>query len=334
MSRDKNFKSALGPEYLFNFLKTFYELLVIKSGIDLDLYDIINQHKIISSEELSSLKIPEKLINSWCNAATAIGHLKMKNNDYTLSSFSKNYLCKDSPSYFGFIVQNIDYLLSIYQSIKEIFNGNFLEMSGSRAIEVIKAIAPIADFTVPFFVNEIPKLKDKCDILDLGCGLGNYLVKLAKINPQIQGTGVEGGWGIEVVNEAKKHVLQNNLENRIQIIYSNVLDFETEEKYDVIIMSNFLQAFQKKEGEKILNKSYNWLKETGTIAIQDNFLDNNRLSPQFNALFDFYLNLESPNARIYSFQEIYEILQNVGFVKIRKTDILFGMSHIIANKES
>ncbi|MFX0138529.1 MAG: SAM-dependent methyltransferase, partial [Candidatus Hodarchaeota archaeon] len=143
----------------------------------------------------------------------------------------------------------------------------------------------------------------------------------------------EGGWGIEVVNEAKKYIKLNKLEDRIHIIYSDVFSVEIDHKFDVIFMSNFLQAFKKKEGQIILKKSYDWLKSKGIVAIQDNFLDEKRLSPPFNTLFDFYLNLESPNARLYSFQEINEILLNAGFTKIKKNDILFGMSHIISVKE-
>ncbi len=334
MVQNKKVKKIQGPEYLIGFLQRFYELLVTHSGLELGFYDLINQYKLISFKKLASLKnCSEKLVYSWCNAALAIGHLKLENNNYSLSSWTKNYLCKDSTSYLGFLLQNIDDFFFLYQTLKERFDGNFPPLKGSHAINIVKGIAPLANFLGPLLREEIPKLKEKCELLDLGCGLGSYLVSLAKSNPQLYGTGIEGGWGSEVVNEARKYIKQNNMESRIRIIKSDILKFETEQKFDVIFMSGFIQAFQKEDVTSILKNSYNWLNDQGVIAIQENLISENKLSPQFNVLFDFYLNLESPNAGLYSYQELYAMLKEAGFIEIKKYYILFGLAHVIAKKE-
>ncbi len=334
MSQKKKVKKIHGPEYLIGFLQTFYELLVTQSGIELGFYDLINHYKLISFKKLASLKnCSEKLVHSWCNAAIAIDHLKLEDDKYFLSSWTKNYLCKDSTSYLGFLLQNMDGLFFLYRTLKERFDGNFPPLKGSHAINIVKSIAPLANYLGPLMREEIPKLKEKCELLDLGCGLGSYLVTLAKLNPQLYGTGIEGGWGSKVVNEARKYIKQNNMESRIRIIESDISKFKTEQKFDVIFMSGFIQAFQKDDVTKILKNSYNWLKDQGTIAIQDNLISENRLSPQFNVLFDFYLNIESPNAGLYSYQELYGMLKDAGFIEIKKYNILFGLNHVIAKKE-
>ncbi len=335
MSKSKKMKKKYGPEYLFGFAQSFHELLVITSGIELNLYDLINHHKSISSKKLSSLKgYSETLINSWCKAATAIGHLKFENTNYSLSKFAKNFLTKDSPSYLGFIFQNIEGLFFIYNTLKERFDGHYPPIKGSHAVSTIKSIAPLANIIVPILRNEIPRLNEKCEFLDLGCGLGSYLVKLAELNPQFQGTGIEGGWGLEVVNEARNYIKQNNMESQIKIINADILKFKPEQNFDVIFMSGSIQAFREKDAQKILNKSYDWLKKQGTIAIQEFIINENRLEPQSNALFDFYLRLASPNAGLYSYQELYNMLEIAGFIEIKKYDIISGLSHIIAKTKN
>ncbi|MFX1449609.1 MAG: class I SAM-dependent methyltransferase [Promethearchaeota archaeon] len=335
MSKSKEDKKKIGPEYLLSFAQTFYELLVISSGIELNLYDFINQHKSISSKELSTLSThSENLINSWCNAATAMGHLKLEKTDYSLSRFAKNFLCKDSPSYLGFIFLNIEGLFFIYNTLKKRFEGQYPPIKGSHAVNIVKSIAPLATFIAPILRNEIPKLNEKCEFLDLGCGLGSYLVQLAKLNPHFQGTGVDGGWGLDVVNEARKHIKQNNMENQIKIINADILNFKTEQKFDVIFMSGSIQAFKEKDAQKILNKSYSWLKKPGIIIIQEFVINENRLEPQSNALFDFYLHLASPNAQLYSYTELYNMLENAGFIDIKKYDIISGFSHVIAKNKT
>ncbi|MHA1467583.1 MAG: hypothetical protein ACTSP6_05830, partial [Promethearchaeota archaeon] len=195
MSQKNKEKKIHGPKYLIGFLQTFYELLVTQSGLELGFYDLINQYKSISFKKLASLKsCPEKLVHSWCNAAITIGHLKLEKDNYSLSSWTKNFLCKDSTSYLGFLLQNMDGLFFLYQTLKERFDGNFPPLKGSHAINIVKSIAPLANYLGPLLREEIPKLKEKCELLDLGCGLGSYLVILAKLNPQLYGTGIEGGW--------------------------------------------------------------------------------------------------------------------------------------------
>ncbi|MHA1378117.1 MAG: class I SAM-dependent methyltransferase [Candidatus Helarchaeota archaeon] len=321
------------PEYFINFIQTFYELLVVHSGIEFNLYDLINEHESLTLYKLASLtNISKKMINSWCNAATAIGHLKLEKNNYVLSSWAEHYLHKESPTYLGFFLQSMDDLIFLYQTLTDRFNGNFPSITGSQAISIIKGIAPLAKFIVPVLRERIPKLKEKCKVLDLGCGLGSYLVNLAKLNPQLQGIGIEGGWGSNVIKEATKYIKQNNMESQIQIIESDILKFNTEQKFDVIFMSNFIQAFKKKDVKHILNNSYNWLKYQGTIVIQENLINENGIEPQFNALFNFYLNLESPNARLYTYQELYNFLHDIKFTEIKKYEFLFGLSHVIAKK--
>ena len=334
MVQNKKVKKIHGPGYLIGFLQTFYEILVTHSGLELGFYDLINQYKLISFKKLASLNnYSEKLVHSWCNAALAIGHLKLEKDDYYLSSWTKNYLCKDSANYLGFLLQNMDGLFFLYRTIKERFDGNSPPIKGSHAINIVKSIAPLANYLGPLLRDEIPRLKEKCEILDLGCGLGSYLVTLAKLNPQLYGTGIEGGWGSEVVNEARKYIKQNNMESRIRIIKSDIKKLKTEQKFDVIFMSGFIQAFQKEDVTNILKNSYNWLKDQGIIAIQENLISENRIFPQFNVLFDFYLNLESLNAGLYSYQELYRMLKEAGFIEIKKYNISFGLNHVIAKKE-
>jgi len=96
MVQNKKVKKIHGPGYLIGFLQSFYELLVTQSGLELGFYDLINQYKLISFKKLASLKnYPEKLVHSWCNAAITLGHLKSEKGNYSLSSWTRNYLWKD-----------------------------------------------------------------------------------------------------------------------------------------------------------------------------------------------------------------------------------------------
>ncbi len=65
MSQKKKVKKTHGPKYLIGFVRTFYELLITQSGLDLGFYDLINQYKLISFKKLASSKnCSEKLVHS------------------------------------------------------------------------------------------------------------------------------------------------------------------------------------------------------------------------------------------------------------------------------
>lgn len=97
--------------------------------------------------------------------------------------------------------------------------------------------------------------------LDLGCGQGRDALFLASLGYRV--TAIDNS---EVgVNQMLKRAKAAGLE--IKGIVADVLQFETEEKFDIILFDMLLHSFEKSQQSEILNKHSEYLSDNGIMCI-------------------------------------------------------------------
>jgi len=144
---------------------------------------------------------------------------------------------------------------TIHMSIKTLYNQND---SFSRDAKLAKIL---------WLAKE--KLKKECDILDVGCGDGKIGGELVNMGHHVDGVDVsEKG-----INSAREKGINAQL--------SQIEEFETDKKYDLIIMTDILEHLF--EPLEILKKTKNWLKDDGKIVM--NFPNHLDLRNRFRMFF-------------------------------------------------
>lgn len=331
-NKPSTIKQPKGMDHLVNLLDALQEFHVISAGIELGLFDLLEK-KTLSAEEIAdNLGFERALTQAWCEAAAACGFLLNDNKKFTLTNWSKSFLLSKEPTYFGSLHLYTQLIPEAFSNLKARFNGKRPLMETRHAIETVESIAPFAQLIVPLLIQNVPILKESCQVLDLGTGLGSYLIKLALLNPQLKGVGVDGGWVAEIVYEARRRVEQNKVQDRIKIILADVMDLELMEKFDVILMSGFLQAFNPENALKILQKAYFWLKPNGKLVLQEMILEEGRIRPKSNVLLNLLLHLETPQAGLFEYKQLEAMLKSAQFSEVRRIDIVPQISHLIAQK--
>ena len=82
---------------------------------------------------------------------------------------------------------------------------------------------------MPVMKEELPEIKGK-KVLDIGCGMGKFIQYMLELNPeQIVGLDISNN----MINNAKEHIQ----DERVTFVVSNILSYETEIKFDVIVSS-------------------------------------------------------------------------------------------------
>ena len=112
------------------------------------------------------------------------------------------------------------------------------------------------------FLTEYIKKNNIKTILEIGSAIGYSAIKMALVDKDIKVTTIERD--TSRYNEAVKNIKEFNLENQIEIINADALEFETEKQYDLI----FIDA-AKAQYIKFFEKYKSNLKQEGTI-ISDN----------------------------------------------------------------
>ena len=112
------------------------------------------------------------------------------------------------------------------------------------------------------FLTDYIKKNNIKSILEIGTAIGYSSIKMALVNDDIKITTIERD--SNMYNEALKNIKAFNLDNRINVIYSDALDIELNDKYDLI----FIDA-AKSQYIKFFNKFKDNLSTNGVI-ITDN----------------------------------------------------------------
>lgn len=131
-----------------------------------------------------------------------------------------------------------------------------------------------------FILNYIKENKVK-KILEIGTAIGYSAISMALIDENIKITTIERNK--EMFSLAKKNVKDFNLEKRINIIYSDALEAEIKDKYDLI----FIDA-AKAQYIKFFEKYKNNLNKNG-VVITDNL--------NFHGLADHVEEIHSKNLK-------------------------------------
>lgn len=112
------------------------------------------------------------------------------------------------------------------------------------------------------FLTDYIKKNNIKSILEIGTAIGYSSIKMALVNDNIKITTIERD--SNMYNESLKNIKAFNLDNRINVIYSDALDVELNDKYDLI----FIDA-AKSQYIKFFNKFKDNLNTNGVI-ITDN----------------------------------------------------------------
>ena len=114
---------------------------------------------------------------------------------------------------------------------------------------------------IEFLTNYIKENNVKT-ILEIGSAIGYSAIKMALVDKDIKVTTIERD--INRFNEAVKNIKEFNLENHIEIINADALEYTTDKQFDLI----FIDA-AKAQYIKFFEKYKTNLKQNGTI-ISDN----------------------------------------------------------------
>lgn len=169
-------------------------------------------------------------------------------------------------------------------------------------------------------------------ILDVGGGAGTLSRTLIRTR--------ENGYAAlfelpEVIAAARSLYPDQSAWERIRIFEGDfrTYEFQTESRFGLVVLSNFLHAYGPAEARELLRKSLNLLAAGGLLLIHDYFPDRLGRSPVKGPLYDLNMLLNTYDGECHEVRQITAWLRDEGMGRIQVRDLATDSSIILTGKE-
>ena len=162
----------------------------------------------------------------------------------------------------------LDYEIRLSETLHELVNlhlPNKIPSPFSEAYYTESGRNAFHNFTRPRFTSLFRQLDQEHRIrqaLDVGCGYGNYLQLLHELDPEMQITGLELQQDVYHETSQKFQRIDS-----IKVLNQNVLDWQTTERFDLILLNYVLFYFSRDDKRNLFEFLANRLTPNGTVLV-------------------------------------------------------------------
>jgi len=146
--------------------------------------------------------------------------------------------------------------LEVGKKIKSPFSESYYTGSGENAFN---------NYTKQKFVNYVTLIGETTtlkNVLDIGCGFGNYIDALVVNKPAISVTGIE--LNPEVAASTTQKFKDNE---RVTILNNSIFDYQSTDKFDLILLNYVLFYFTHDEKVRLFKHLNSMLSDGGRILV-------------------------------------------------------------------
>lgn len=241
-------------------------------------------------------------------------------NGYYLDEY-KDVLLKDSKfnqiGYINFAQTIMKKYNNLESAIKnsDLSISNFDELTNGQAESFIQGMQANAIPQAEYIANKYNF--ENHNILDVGAGAGTYLINIAKKYKSVIGKMIDLPQVSKIQNS---NIEKEHLKDRLISVAYNYNDDFPKEHFDDIFLFAVVHQEPKENVQKLLNNIYSVLKPNGRLFLTSFFLNDDKISPEFSVQFAIEMIASSKNGKVYTHNEIKELLKESKFSKIERID--------------
>ena len=248
----------------------------IDIGLRLGLLEELAKHpEGLTVEALARQKALDPFyVGVWCRGAYASEVLELAENEaYRLAPhMDKLLLDRDFPGYVGGLPGIVEQPEMFDRFSENLPSGERIwwDQCSPAWIEAVSLTArPFYTRLIPGGLSQVPGLSDRlaqgARVLDLACGVGVGLMRVAQAFPQCSVVGLDGdAYTLELVAEQLR---QAKLEDRVSLVQSTLEEMEATDEFDVVIIN--VSMHECRDIEKVTGNVHRALKTDGYFVISD-----------------------------------------------------------------
>lgn len=168
-------------------------------------------------------------------------------------------------------------------------------------------------------------------LLDVGGGPGTWTMAFLEAHPDMTAVLFDRP---EVIPIARRHMEEARLADRVTFVGGSFYDDELPAGCDVAWVSAVIHMNSRQQNRELFAKTNRALDEGGRVLIRDHVMDPTRTEPEDGALFAIAMLLSTTGGGTFTFDELSEDLQAVGFSGVELLGSNAGMSCIVQARKA
>jgi precorrin-6B methylase 2 len=295
----------------------FQPTCVLMGGAELGVFDALAGGELDARELAAKLQSDLRATTILADAMAAIGLLTKQGSQYALAPGLGELLTRGTPgSVLTLVRHQANCLRSWAQLARVVREGRPAErppsILGDEAdLETfIEAMNDISRSMAPALVKALGPLRFD-HLLDVGGGPATWTIAFLRAFPAARATLVDLP---AVLPIARRHIEDAGLADRIRLV---AVDLETAEPLpssaDLAWVSAIVHMNSRQENRALFAKVHAALRGGGRILVRDIVVDESRTSPADGALFAVNMLVNTPGGGTFTFEELRDDLQAVGF---------------------
>ena len=324
-----------GQIELLSLVEGFFSSSVIFALHRLRVFEQLDNSEQTSAELALALGAPKSSLERILNAAVMLKLLNYDDNKYRLSGVAQSVLVRSAgEAYLGDWIELMEQFSDAYTRLDQAVIGNcpvmppedYLGGDQERTRKYVYAMHNYAatrgkDLARHLDTNGLQS------ILDLGCGPGTFAFHLASENPNLRITLADVPGVLEVTREIQA---KYRLDNQFEYLPLDASCDEIPGNYDLVLASNFLQCFKDGERSLLLSRIFNSLRPGGSIVVQAQHLQSDRMGGRWAVFVDLNLLCTTESGRNHTMEQTANWLSEAGFVDLEHNKMsIFGTTSFV-----
>ncbi len=314
-------KESWTPADLLKMSGDYWGACALHAGVKLDVFTPLAEKPLTPGELADRIQVDCRALTLLLNALVALALLEKRNDSYSVTPFTAEFLCRTSPGYLGYIILHHHNLMPSWSRLdqavkrgtpdqKRLLMGNDPVVRENFELGMFNLAMQIG----PRVAAGI-ELSGRRRLLDLGGGPGTYAVHFCQNNPGLTAV-VYDLPGTRPF--AEQTIARFQMADRISFQGGDFMTDRVDGPFDVAWLSHILHGTSREGCAVILEKAVRALGAGGMILVQDFILDDSMDGPLYPALFALNMLLGTQGGRAYSQGELFAMLTAAGAVDLRR----------------
>jgi ubiquinone/menaquinone biosynthesis C-methylase UbiE len=304
-------------ETMLNFGYDYTKVRVLQTAFELDIFERLREQAKSTRTLAEELNANSDSLQLFLNALVSLGLLDADGGGFKNTKFGAEIFLKGKPLYIGDYVElqrrGVEDWLQLRDSVlsgKQLKQPDFFKV-GDEGVTTGFALAMhnTALGHAEVLAKKL-KLESAKTLLDLGGGPGTFTAYFLKANPELRATIFDLP---ATLKTTRKRMEEEKLTDRVSYQEGDFGVDAIGGSFDVCFLSHIIHGQGIEKNQELFRNIFHCVKPGGRFIVQDFFLNSDRKSPQFAALFALHMLIHTDGGRTYTFDEVSEWMRAAGF---------------------